>query len=188
MGNLRSVERAVQHLGFRCAIQENLNGAEKLILPGVGAFGAAMERLAGISGEIRCFAASGSPLLGICLGQQLLFESSEEMGSHTGLGLLGGVVRKLPRTAGIKVPHVGWNSVEFRSDSRLGADFPGAGQVYFVHSLYTDCAHPEDVAAWSEHGVRFAAAVERGMIWGTQFHPEKSSAVGLAILRNFLEA
>ena len=187
MGNLRSVEKAVQHLGEPCAVQGDLKGATKLIIPGVGAFGAAMERLAPLKNDITRFARDGGSLLGICLGQQLLFESSEEMGAHEGLGLLPGVVRYLPKQPGLKVPHMGWNDLRFSAGSRLGAGFPEGAQVYFVHSLYTDCADKADVAAWSEYGITFPAAIERGTIWGTQFHPEKSSSVGLALLNNFLQ-
>jgi glutamine amidotransferase len=187
MGNLRSVEKAVQLLGAPCAVQGDLKGASKLIIPGVGAFGAAMERIAPLKGEITKFARDGGPILGICLGQQLLFESSEELGSHAGLGLLPGVVRYLPKQPGLKVPHMGWNDLRFRQGSQLGSNFPPNAQVYFVHSLYTDCADKADVAAWCEYGITFPAAIERGTIWGTQFHPEKSSAVGLSLLNNFLQ-
>lgn len=186
MGNLRSVEKAVLHLGFPCAVQSDLAGATKLIIPGVGAFGPAMERLGGLAQDIRRFVTDGGPLLGICLGQQLLFESSEEMGSNAGLGLLPGVVRYLPKASSLKVPHVGWNDVRFRSNSKLGEGFPRDAQVYFVHSLYTDCAETADVAAWCDYGIAFPAAIERGTIFGTQFHPEKSSAVGLGLMKNFL--
>lgn len=187
MGNLRSVEKAVEFLGFECAVQSNLKGASKLIIPGVGAFGAAMERIAHMAAEIRAFANSGGPLLGICLGQQLLFESSEELGAHEGLGLIAGHVRYLPQDCGLKVPQIGWNEALFRPNSKLGRGVCPDDQVYFVHSLVTDCDDPADVAATTCYGTDFASAVERGNIWGTQFHPEKSGDVGLGILRNFLE-
>lgn len=188
MGNLRSVERAVAHLGFTAVVQDHLGGATRLIIPGVGAFAAAMERLTPLLAEIRAFANGGNPLLGICLGQQLLFESSNEGTRETpGLGLLAGRVRYFPPDLGVKVPHVGWNTLRFRSDSQFGAGFPAGGQVYFVHSLYTECADSNDVAATCEHGIEFAAAVERDNVWGAQFHPEKSGELGLALLRNFLE-
>ena len=188
MGNLRSVERAVAHLGFTAEVRDSVAGASRIIIPGVGAFAAAMERIAPLRDEIRAFAASGAPLLGICLGQQLLFETSEEGTQETpGLGLLAGRVRYFPLDQGLKVPHIGWNSLRFREDSKLGAGFPEDGQVYFVHSLYTECADPCDVAATCSYGLEFAAAVERGNIWGAQFHPEKSGDVGLNLLKNFLE-
>lgn len=188
MGNLRSVERAVVHLGFDARIQTDLNGATRLILPGVGAFAAAMERLAPMRDEIRAFAAAGLPLMGICLGQQLLFGESKEGGLATpGLALLPGQVTYIPAGLGVKVPHVGWNELHFRPDSRMGVGFPEGGQTYFVHSLVTVCDDPTDIAATCTHGIEFAAAVERGNVWGAQFHPEKSGTVGLALLRNFLE-
>lgn len=192
MGNLRSVERAIHHLGFACSVQSDLKGASKLIIPGVGAFRAAMERLETLRGEIRRFADAGKPLLGICLGQQLLFERSEELTvdlseEHQGLSILNGSVRYFPEKIGVKVPHMGWNQVTFNEESRLGRGFPEGGQVYFVHSLVTVCDQAEDVAATCEHGIQFAAAVERDNVWGTQFHPEKSGEIGLGLLRNFLE-
>lgn len=186
MGNLRSVQKALERLGRRATIQEDLRGAGRLILPGVGAFGAAMTRLAPLAEDIRAFARSGGPLLGICLGQQVLFERSEEMGDFRGIGLLPGVVRYLPRSPGLKVPHMGWNELELAAPQILGPDVESGDQVYFVHSLYTDCEDPDAVAAWSAHGLRFPAAIRSGAMWATQFHPEKSGATGLAILEAFL--
>ena len=186
MGNLRSVERAVRHLGFECSIQPDLAGASKLILPGVGAFGAAMQRLGPMVGAIREFAASGRPVMGICLGQQLLFDLSEEMGSHEGLGLIPGRVRYFSPDMGLKIPHVGWNELRFAREAGLGEGSKPGDQVYFVHSLFTECAQPSDVAAECSYGITFAAAVQRENVWGAQFHPEKSGAVGLRILGNFL--
>lgn len=188
MGNLRSVQNALARLGAPCRLVDNLEGVEKLILPGVGAFGAAMERLAPFREAIRAYAGSGKPLLGICLGQQLLFERSEEMGDHQGLGLLRGTVRYFPPDLGLKVPHIGWNEALFRAGSKLGEGVLPGDQVYFVHSLVTVCEDAEDQAATTEYGIRFASAVERGNVWGTQFHPEKSGEVGMRILRNFVEA
>jgi glutamine amidotransferase len=187
MGNLRSVEKAVQFLGVQCVVQGDLGDATKLIIPGVGAFGAAMERLAPLKSEIVNAAKSGLPILGICLGQQLLFESSEEMGTFAGLGLIEGSVKYLPKDQGLKVPQMGWNDARFQPSSRLGQGVPADGQVYFVHSLYTECANSADIAATTEYGISFASAVERENILGTQFHPEKSGDVGMQILRNFLE-
>ena len=186
MGNLRSVERAVRHLGFDCSVQADLHGASKLILPGVGAFGAAMDRLGTLAAELRAFARSGRPLMGICLGQQLLFDSSEEMGSHRGLGVIPGRVRYFPPDMGLKIPHVGWNEIRFVQSTGLGEGAHDGDQVYFVHSLYTECESPADVAAECTYGIPFTAAVQSGNVWGTQFHPEKSGSVGLRILGNFL--
>lgn len=188
MGNLRSVQNALARLNAPSRLVTDLEGVEKLILPGVGAFGAAMERLAPFREAIRAFAASGKPLMGICLGQQLLFEQSEELGRHEGLGILRGTVRYFPSDLGLKVPHIGWNEAVFRADSRLGRGVLPGDQVYFVHSLVTICEDPADQAATTEYGIRFASAVERENVWGTQFHPEKSGEVGMRILRNFVEA
>lgn len=186
MGNLRSVEKAVEHLGFECRVQPNLKGATKVILPGVGAFGAAMARLAPLADDIRRFAAEGGPLLGICLGQQLLFETSEEMGEHQGLGLVPGRVLYFPPDLGLKIPHMGWNEVRFRRTDGIGQGAKPGEQVYFVHSLYCSCADENHVAAECTYGLTFSAAVQCGNVWGTQFHPEKSGDVGLRILGNFL--
>lgn len=185
MGNLRSVERALAFLGHPCRVQPEVDGATRLIIPGVGAFGAAMEALAPLAESIRD-AARRMPTLGICLGMQLFFESSEESPGVPGLGLLPGRVERLPQTPGIKVPHMGWNTLAFRPGSHMGASFPTDGQVYFVHTYHCACAHEDDVAAWSDHGGRFVAAVEREHLWGTQFHPEKSGDLGLALLSRFL--
>lgn len=187
MGNLRSVEKAIQALGHSCVVSPTLEGASKLIIPGVGAFGAAMEHLAPLKDEIRAFAASGRPVLGICLGQQLLFESSEELGEFEGLGLIPGRVRYFPPDMGLKVPHMGWSPVTYKREAGLCAGGKDGDQVYFVHSLYTDCADPNDIAATATYGLEFAAIVQRGNVWGAQFHPEKSSAVGLRMLSKFLE-
>jgi glutamine amidotransferase len=145
-----------------------------------------MEQLAPIRDELIRFASEGNPVLGICLGQQLLFESSEEFGQTAGLGLIPGRVRFLPSTSGLKVPHMGWSKVEFRSESTLGQDIGVEDRMFFVHSLYSDCTNSSDVEAWCNYGVRFPAAVRRNNIFGVQFHPEKSGEVGLRLLRNFL--
>ncbi len=189
MGNLRSVSKAVEALGFEARVQPDLSGATRLILPGVGAFGAAMQQLELLKGAISDFAASGLPLLGICLGQQLLFDSSEEHGTHRGLGLIRGQVRYLPRDVGLKVPHVGWAPLSISHwESPLLRGIDEGEQVYFVHSLYTECADNADILATASHGLDFPAAVQRGNVWGCQFHPEKSGSVGLKILHNFLTA
>lgn len=187
MGNLGSVARAVRHLGFEVTIQTHLEGVDKLIIPGVGAFGAAMERIAPLAPEIRRFAENGRPLMGICLGQQLLFEESEEMGHYRGLGLLRGKVRYFPKSLGLKVPHIGWNEAVWTRSDGLATESQPGDQTYFVHSLVTECADPGDVAAVTAYGIEFVSAVMYENIWATQFHPEKSGDVGLRILRNFLQ-
>ncbi len=186
MGNLGSVARAVRHLGHACAVQPHLEGADRLIIPGVGAFGAAAERLSPLYPEIRRFAEDGMPLLGICLGQQLLFEESEERGAHRGLGIFRGKVRYLPAENGLKVPHIGWNGLGWVQSQGLANGMSNGEQTYFVHSLFTDCADADDVAALTEYGIAFPSAVMRKNVWGVQFHPEKSGSVGLRTLENFL--
>jgi glutamine amidotransferase len=186
MGNLRSVQKALEHLGADCRIQPDLAGASKVILPGVGAFGPAMERLQPLAADLRRWAADGQPLMGICLGQQLLFEASEEKGEHAGLGILPGRVRRLPEK-GLKVPHVGWSAAAPRANSRLFAGAANGAWYYFVHSYYTECADPSHSAAETAYGIPFASAVESGLTWGAQFHPEKSGPAGLTLLENFIQ-
>ncbi|MBL8088304.1 MAG: imidazole glycerol phosphate synthase subunit HisH [Chthonomonas sp.] len=187
MGNLKSVVRALEHVGAQPTIQHDLRGATKVVLPGVGAFAAAMERLKTVQGDLRAFVETDQPLLGICLGQQLLFEASDEHGGAGGLGFLGGHVRYLPVSPSIKVPHVGWNELNPRQTTGLGATTLRGDQVYFVHSLYCDPTDSEVVAATSHHGIEFAASVQRRNLWGTQFHPEKSGEVGLRMIKAFVE-
>ena len=184
MGNLRSVLKAFESIGAKVGLVERLSGVERLVIPGVGAFGAAMERIRPLQDEIRAFAEGGSPVLGICLGQQLLFDESEEMGHHQGLGLVPGRVRYLP-AQGRKVPHMGWSPLAYHRHDALNEGGVDGEQVYFVHSLYTECADPADVAATADYGVEFAAMVARGNVWGAQFHPEKSGTVGLRMLERF---
>ena len=186
MGNLRSVENVFKAMGGGTAIQTDLSGASRLVIPGVGAFGAAMERLSPLASDIRKAAADGLPILGICLGQQLLFDRSEEFGEHSGLGLIGGDVTYFPKGLDVKVPHVGWNSLCYRRHDGIATGGESGEQVYFVHSLVTRCSDPSTVVATSEHGIEFASIVGKGNVWGCQFHPEKSGAVGLRLLRNFL--
>lgn len=191
MGNLRSVEKAVQSLGGEVAIQDSIQGATRLILPGVGAFGAAMERLAPLSDAIRGWANEGRPLLGICLGQQLLFDRSEEMGQHQGLGLLPGEVRYFPADLSengqtLKVPQMGWNGLTPQQPEGLLTGIQSGDMVYFVHSLYTACEEPSFVAATTEYGMTYPSAIQAKNVWAAQFHPEKSGAIGKRILNNFL--
>jgi glutamine amidotransferase len=194
-GNLRSVETALRHLGaeFRVTArpQEALE-AERLLVPGVGEARAAMQVLdpAGLGQAVREFAASGRPVLGICLGAQVIFERSEERNTPC-LGILPGEVRRFPpslRQAGLKVPHMGWNRVFQRGSGHpLLAGVPDGSWFYFVHSYYPQPAAPELVLAECEYGLRFAAGVGRGNLAAFQFHPEKSGAPGLRLLANFLE-
>ena len=191
-GNLKSVEKALQALGEETVItrdREEILAADRVILPGVGAFGDAMEKLHqyGLVEIIRQVVQKGTPFLGICLGLQLLFEESEESQGVPGLGILKGKIRRIPNTPGLKIPHMGWNSLTLRPETRL---FSGLGEepyVYFVHSYYLEAADPEIVAASADYGVVIHAAVETGNVFACQFHPEKSSQVGLAILKNFIE-
>lgn len=184
MGNLRSVLKAFESLGAPVRLVERIEGIDRLVIPGVGAFGAAMERIGPLRDEIRAFAAGGQPVLGICLGQQLLFDESEEMGQHRGLGLVPGRVRYLP-AEGRKVPHMGWSPLVYHRHDGMVSNGVEGEQVYFVHSLYTECAESADVAATASYGVDFPAMVARGNVWGAQFHPEKSGSVGLRMLERF---
>ena len=191
-GNLRSVLHALHHLGadsFQLVHSpDDLHGAHKIILPGVGAFGAGMNQLQqqGLVEPLRAAIAAGTPYLGICLGMQFLFEHSDEMGMHAGLGVLPGTVTRFPQMA-LKVPHMGWNELKFRADSPLFAGLTTGSMAYFVHSYYCQPADPADSIDTVDYGIPFSAAVGRDNIFGVQFHPEKSQRVGLRILSNFLE-
>lgn len=191
--NLRSVMHALHHLGVDAHVADHpggLRGADAIILPGVGAFGAGMAqiRARGFEDPVRRAAADGLPLLGICLGMQFLFEVSEEMGEYSGLGLLGGRVQRFPedRMGGLKVPHMGWNQLHPARESALLAGLPEAAYAYFVHSYYCAPSDPADTLATTDYGLDFTSVVARGNVYGVQFHPEKSQAVGLRILRNFV--
>ena len=191
MGNRRSVEKALEHVGARALItrdHDRIRGADGLVVPGVGAFPRAMRNLGelGLTSLIGEMASSGAPLLGICLGMQLLFERSEEMGVTDGLGVLEGEVRRL-RTGGLRVPHIGWNEVSFERRSALTTGLPESGcAFYHVHSLAPRPVRSENVIGTTEYGERFATVVARGSIFGVQFHPEKSSRHGLQVLQNFV--
>jgi imidazole glycerol-phosphate synthase subunit HisH len=183
-GNLRSIQRAIEAGGAEVentADPATVRSAERVVLPGVGHAGAAMERLAasGMDEAIRDVAARGTPLLGICLGMQLLFDYQEEGDTH-GLNLLGGEVYSLPR--GRKVPHMGWNKVDVNPAAPLGP----SGYFYFVHSFIVKPERASDVAATTDYGLTFPSVVIRNNIWGTQFHPEKSGEDGLALVRSWL--
>lgn len=187
-GNLRSVEKALEKVGYVGKIlssPEEMRSMDGVILPGVGAFADAMEALnmGGWIESINEFAHSGRPFLGICLGMQVLFEIGEEHGEHAGLGLLEGRVVKFP--PGGKIPHMGWNSLSIVKSSRLLEGIPDESYFYFVHSYYAQPSMKNHVIATSDYGIVFPAVVGKDNIWGAQFHPEKSSPWGLKILTNF---
>ena len=191
-GNLKSVEKALVSLGEDCIVTrdaETILGADKVILPGVGAFGDAMEKLHrfGLVEVIRKVAAAGTPFLGICLGLQLLFRSSDESPGVEGIGLLDGEIVSIPPKEGYKIPQMGWNSIEIKEGAGLFRGIENQSYVYFVHSYYLKADHPEDVAATTDYIVPIHASVEHGNVFACQFHPEKSGDVGLQILRNFCD-
>lgn len=198
MGNLRSVSKALEYLGRRPEVTRDpavIARAERVILPGVGAFGAAMDNLRkfGLVEVIQDVASSGKPLLGICLGMQLLLDESAEKGQHSGLGIIPGRVIRFVKdisnnldTHQLKIPHMGWNSIELRNPSPLLEQVADGSMVYFVHSYYA-CPPTDAVAATTSHGTDFCSVITRGNVFATQFHPEKSGAVGLQMLRNFAE-
>jgi glutamine amidotransferase len=197
MGNLRSVQKALEKLGHAAEVTSEpdvIAAAERVILPGVGAFGAAMAHLTETSDgrppladAVRRAAASGKPLMGICLGMQLLFGESEELGRHLGLGLIPGSVIKFDAAGdeSLKIPHMGWNTLRFPRETRLFRGLEDGASVYFVHSFYCRPDDPNVAAAICEHGAPFCAALESGNLFAAQFHPEKSGAAGLKILDNF---
>lgn len=190
MGNLRSVEKALESIGGRPLISgdpETVRNARRLILPGVGAFGDAMENLRrqGLDTAVRDAVQKGTPLLGLCLGLQLLFTQSEEFGTHDGLNLIPGVVLKIDEP-GLRVPHIGWNQIEGDSPNALLEGISDGSYFYFVHSFYVKPDRQEDILRWTSYGRRFCSIACRGKVWGAQFHPEKSQDVGKRLLRNFL--
>ena len=190
-GNIRSVEKAVRYLGKEVTVTsdpDKILAADRVILPGVGAFGDAMKRLhaMGLVEVIRQAADRGTPFLGICLGLQLLFEKSEESPGVPGLGLLQGEILRLPELPGLKVPHIGWNSLKYPNPGRLFRGIPEDSYVYFVHSYYLKAQDEGIVTATTEYGTLVHASVESGNLFACQFHPEKSSETGLTILENFL--
>lgn len=187
-GNLHSVKNALEFLGAECVItsdRETILGAEHVILPGVGAFGDAMRSLGekGLTEVVRAAADGTRPFLGICLGLQLLFEESEECPGVEGLGIFKGRVVKIPE-AGLKIPHMGWNNITLAKESRILPQ--NEPFVYFVHSYYIKPDEEDLVSAYTEYGAPLAVAVERGNVFATQFHPEKSGDAGMEILRRFL--
>lgn len=190
-GNLKSVEKAFEYLGERSVVtrdRKEILQADHVVLPGVGAFGEAMSRLQRyeLVDTVREAAASGVPFLGICLGLQLLFESSEETPGVEGLGICKGKILRIPEQEGLKIPHMGWNSLTYDHPGRLYEGIPESSYVYFVHSYYLKAEDPQIVKASAYYATKIHASIEQDNVFGCQFHPEKSSEVGLAILKNFV--
>ncbi len=190
-GNLRSVAKALEALGETPIISrdpEQLMEADRVILPGVGSFGDAMEKLNqyGLVSVIKEMADSKKPFLGICLGLQLLFESSEESPGIKGLGILKGQILRIPDSPGLKIPHMGWNSLDIREGAKLFKGIDNGAYVYFVHSYYCKAEEEFIVAASTEYSAHIHASVERDNVFACQFHPEKSGSIGLQILNNFI--
>ncbi|MAE59802.1 MAG: imidazole glycerol phosphate synthase subunit HisH [Planctomycetaceae bacterium] len=191
MGNLRSVQKALERLGHDARVIDEpreVAGADRLILPGVGAFKDAMANLRdqGWVGPVLEFVESGRPFLGICLGLQLLFDESEEDGQHEGLGVIGGrIVRFRPTDRALKVPHMGWNTLEWSGDEALYRGLTGPVYTYFVHSYYAEPTDASVVATVTDYDGPFCSSIHRENVYATQFHPEKSQRVGLTLLENF---
>ena len=195
IGNLRSVQKALEHVGAEVQLTENpavIVAADKVVLPGVGAFGDGMKglRARGLVDVVREVATRGTPLLGICVGMQVLFEVGEERGVHEGLGILPGRVKQFQisnlKSQNLKVPQTGWNQIEPQKDSPLFAGLPRGAYAYFNHGYYC-AARPEDTLATTDYGGLYPSVVGRGRVYGIQFHPEKSQRVGLLLLKNFVE-
>jgi imidazole glycerol-phosphate synthase subunit HisH len=192
MGNRRSVEKALEHVGARAIVSadhERVRGAAGLVLPGVGAFPRAIEQLRrlGLDELLHERLAAGTPVLGVCLGMQLAFDASSELGGARGLGIIPGQVRPL-RAGSLKLPHIGWNEVRFRKpDSRLVQGLAPGAAFYHVHSFAPELELDSDTLGVAEYGAPFVSAVEHGCFYGVQFHPEKSSTAGLRLLANFAQ-
>jgi len=189
LGNLRSVMRGIEAAGARAVITGDageIAAADGIVLPGVGAFHEGMDQLGALR-ETVCAATKDVPLLGICLGMQMLMDSSEEHGTHQGLGLIPGRVRRFPHVPGVKVPHMGWNTIRLtKEESPLLSGLPHEAYVYFVHSYYADTT-PEYTLTATDYILPFASSIVRDDIYGVQFHPEKSGALGLRLLKNFID-
>ncbi|MFR5876010.1 MAG: imidazole glycerol phosphate synthase subunit HisH [Eubacterium sp.] len=190
-GNLQSVKKALNFLGYESEITADENkiaSASHIILPGVGSFGDAMKSIKerGLEDTIKNAASGKKPFLGICLGLQLLFESSEESPNVDGLGIFKGKIVTIPKDYGLKVPHMGWNSVSIKQKDGIFNDIKNESYFYFVHSFYLKDAENEVVAATAQYGVEIECAVQKGLVCATQFHPEKSGEIGLQLLKNFM--
>ncbi len=191
-GNIRSVYKALKYIGCDAVITretETILKADGAVLPGVGSFGDTMDTMTsyGIKDTVIKYTESGKPFLGICLGLQLLFPKSEESPNVRGLGIFDGVISKIPSGEGLKIPHIGWNSLKIKENSRLFKGISENPYVYFVHSYFLNAADKSIVSAQTEYGVTIDAAVEKENIFATQFHPEKSGETGLKILKNFAD-
>ncbi len=189
-GNLMSVKKAFDFLGEACKITNDVKEiemADRVVLPGVGSFGAAMRLFneRGLVPAVKEAAGGKKPFLGICLGLQLLFEGSEESSGVKGISVFKGQISAIPKETGLKVPHIGWNSVSLKQTDGIFKDIPDESYFYFVHSFYLHGAEESTLAATTEYGVKIECAVQRGLTAATQFHPEKSGEVGLQVLRNF---
>lgn len=192
-GNLRSVQKALEAVGAnveRTDDPQKVLSGKKVVLPGVGAFGDFMLglRARNLEDSIKQLVKNNIPLLGICVGMQALFEIGEEMGTHKGLGLLGGKVIQFPKMPELKIPHTGWNQLTVKKEASLFNQVDDEAYVYFNHSYYCQPKNSSDISAETNYGIKYACAVQHKNIFGVQFHPEKSQAVGLQILKNFLEA
>ena len=191
-GNIKSVEKSLNYLGEEAIItrdHDEIVNSDKVILPGVGAFADAMEKIRhyGLEDTIHEVVEKNIPFLGICLGLQLMFESSDEGPGVKGLGLLPGKILRIPKSGDLKIPHMGWNSIEIKPQAKLFKDIPNQSYVYFVHSYYLKAQDEQIVAASTEYSTHIHASVESGNVFACQFHPEKSSDIGLQILKNFSE-
>ena len=191
-GNIKSVEKVFQSLGKEVVLTRDpdvLKRADHVVLPGVGSFGDAMENLNRyhLVPVIHEIVEKGTPFLGICLGLQLLFERSDETPGVEGLGILKGEILRIPDQEGLKIPHMGWNSLKFQNNGRLFKDIPEDSYVYFVHSYYLKAENEDIVTATTEYSTHIHASVEQGNVFACQFHPEKSSDIGIQILKNFVE-
>lgn len=191
LGNLRSVQKAFEHLGFKCLVtndSEVMNSAKGLVLPGVGAFDLAMKNLkkCNLIDFVKDWIQRDKPFLGICLGFQMLFEYSEEgSGKTEGLGFFEGSVKRFPKDMDLKVPQIGWNSIDIKKEVPILEGVKNDSHMYFVHSYYVDAKNQGDVLAETKYGIVFDSAVSKSCIFATQFHPEKSGEIGLKIIRNF---
>jgi glutamine amidotransferase len=191
LGNIKSVSRALAKIGAAVRVSADpadINNSNGVVVPGVGAFATAMENIEdlGLTECLSGYLQSGKPYLGICLGMQMLFNESYEYGITKGFGVIGGSVKKFP--AGVKIPHMGWNQVKYPDGSPMFNEIKQKSFFYFDHSFYIDPEKAEVVAGFTDYGIEFASAVIQGNVWGVQYHPEKSSNIGLQLLRNFVDA